>query len=126
MKSKTRLLPITSCYQCHLRAAMTCICHETGKKHPPPGSIPKWCPLEPNKPTTIEKIDRICDVALRVMIVVAIIVLGVFYAWLLREALVSNLYKPARDTPNTRSLAEPVRLRLERLVIGRTARRDRT
>ena len=43
-----RLLPITSCYQCNMRDAMTCICHGTGKKHPPPGSIPKWCPLEPN------------------------------------------------------------------------------
>ena len=40
-----RLLPITACYQCHLRDTMTCVCHVTGKRHPPPGSIPMWCPL---------------------------------------------------------------------------------
>ena len=50
-----RLLPITSCYQCNMRDAMTCICHGTGKKHPPPGSIPKWCPLEPNKESEVSE-----------------------------------------------------------------------
>jgi len=40
-----RILSITSCYQCYLRDVMTCVCQRTGKQHPPPGSIPKWCPL---------------------------------------------------------------------------------
>lgn len=44
-----RLFPITSCYQCSDRDTDKCICNKTGKMHPPPGSIPDWCPLKPSE-----------------------------------------------------------------------------
>jgi hypothetical protein len=56
--ANVRYLPITTCYQCHIRDSMACLCKavEPNRCHPPrEKGIPKWCPLgtESNAPRQV-------------------------------------------------------------------------
>lgn len=51
----SRLLPITTCYQCHHRDTTKCLCLLADNRRHPVTEIPNWCPLQPSENASMRR-----------------------------------------------------------------------